>query len=55
MEQKGIAHCDVKPANVILIKNNDKNDDFMYCVSDFGISFMLEKNQKLIPCQDLCL
>jgi len=54
MEQKGIAHCDVKPANVILIKNNE-NDDFMYCVSDFGISFMLEKNQKLIPCQDLCL
>lgn len=53
LEQKKIAHSDVKPQNVIVAKVSQKNPDFIYCIADFGTSFLLSKEEKQMPCVDL--
>ena len=53
LEEKRIAHSDVKPANVMISKLSELSSEYIYCIYDFGISFRLEKNEKLIPCKDI--
>ena len=52
LEEHGIAHCDVKPDNVILCRN-EKDEDFSFKISDFGISVSLEKGEKLLLCDQM--
>lgn len=53
LEQKRIAHADVKPQNVIVSTISENQSEFIYCIADFGTSFRLEKEEKHIPCNDL--
>ena len=53
LEKKRIAHSDVKPNNVIIALNEQSQDDFLYCIADFGTSFLLEENEKMISCNNL--
>ena len=53
LEQNKIAHSDVKPQNVIVAKSSESPSEFIYCIADFGTSFLLEKEEKQIPCADL--
>lgn len=49
LEDHGIAHCDVKPDNVILVRNGDV---FKYKISDFGISLFTGKGVKTVFCEE---
>ena len=53
LERKRIVHSDIKPQNVIIAKNTEDKGEFIYCIADFGTSFLLEKNEKMINCNDL--
>lgn len=53
LENHRIAHSDVKPQNVIVSKDSQNQTEFIYCIADFGTSFLLEKGEKQIPCEDL--
>jgi len=49
LQKNGIANRDVKPQNIILVKNpNSTESSFLYKVADFGIGCLLEENQKLL-------
>ena len=37
----------------MISKLSDQKSEYIYCISDFGISFQLEKEEKMMPCQDL--
>lgn len=54
LEEHGIAHCDVKPDNIILCRN-EKDENFTFKISDFGISIDTEnKNgEKMIHCHQM--
>jgi len=52
LEEHGVAHCDIKPDNVIVCRN-EKDEDFSFKISDFGISVSLEKGEKLLPCDQM--
>lgn len=46
MHQKGVAHCDLKPPNVLVDK---KQNGQMFCaLTDFGISQMFSENASLV-------
>ena len=55
MESNWIAHCDIKPQNIILTKisKSEKNGEscyFQYKIADFGISLDLSKEKvSMIP------
>jgi len=49
LEDNGVAHCDVKPDNVIIFRDGDS---FIYKISDFGISILAKKGVKMISCQE---
>lgn len=49
LEDHGIAHCDVKPDNVILVRNGDI---YKYKISDFGISLFTGKGIKQVYCEE---
>lgn len=49
LQENGIANRDLKPQNIILVKNLKTNEaTFSYKIADFGIGCLLEKNVHLI-------
>ena len=53
LEKKRISHSDVKPQNIIVAKNPKNQSEYIYCIADFGTSFLLERKEKKMPCIDL--
>ena len=56
LENKNIANRDVKPDNLILVKESKEDDEeetFLYKISDFGIGCHLEAGLKIIPASDI--
>ena len=53
LEQQRIAHSDVKPQNMIVAKNSKNQSEFIYCITDFGTSFLLEKQEYMLPITDI--
>ena len=53
LEQQRIAHSDVKPQNMIAAKTSQNQSEFIYCIADFGTSFLLEKQENVLPSTDL--
>ena len=50
LEENGIAHRDVKPDNVVIVRTGNFFD---YKISDFGISIIVKKGETMISCQKI--
>ena len=46
MHWKGVTHCDMKAANVLVVR--DRHGDFFCALTDFGIAQMCSKNAHLV-------
>ena len=46
LTEQGIVHCDIKPDNVVLVEDKEKEGYFIYKLLDFGISVQLSKGEK---------
>lgn len=46
MHSKKVAHCDMKPANVLV--DQDRSGRLLCALADFGISLMYSENSKLV-------
>jgi len=53
LEEKGIAHRDIKPDNIILVPKEKDPNHFYYKLSDFGIGCHLKKNENKISINNL--
>ena len=48
LQKNRIANRDVKPANIILIEDPSKENQFLYKISDFGTSYLLDPNSDFL-------
>ena len=54
LEENGIANRDVKPKNIILVENKNKDEiSFLYRIADFGVGCCLSPGTSKVPIESL--